>query len=680
MPTAPGTANGHTHEALPPHPGSRLTAKEPRPPLPAISSAAAALPAVLPNAVVAVDAKGRISWANPQVLSTFGYTPAELIGKSLSTLVPESGRVSHRHHTKSYFNHPVSRPMGIGLDFAGRHRDGHEFPVEISLAPVDTDAGLQVFATVVDISARKAAENALAESERRFRAVLEGSLNAVLAVDEQGLITYVNPMVEQTFGYSAQELVGMAVDVLLPGGLHGTSATAGDTGSRQRAGRPIGIGMDLVGRHRLGREIPLEIGLSPVPTEGGLQIFATIVDITARKVAEAELLQAQKLESIGRLAGGIAHDFNNVLFAITGYSGMLEEDLTAEAASDGREPALRNVRAIGDAAKRGANLTSQLLAFSRQQVVRARIIAMDDAVSMLEPMLRPLIGEQHELIFNLRGGDARIKIDPGQFDQILVNLVVNARDAMPDGGNIEIETREVEYDAPFNHGLGKVSAGRYAMVSVTDTGEGMDEATRRHAFEPFFTTKAMGKGTGLGLATSYGIVSQAGGHIWLDTEPGLGSVFKVYLPLVTGAADPRRRDAEAPIMAVEHTALVVEDEPAVREITTRLLQRSGYHVVAVASGEEALVAAEGLAGHPIDVLVTDAVMPGMSGMELADKIQSRYPGAALVILSGYTAETLDVERVIARGARFVAKPVTSHALLAAIGDAVADRKVTGQPA
>jgi len=645
--------------------------------LPAHGTDAAAVLAASPNAIVAVDQSGRITYANRQVAATFGYMPEDLIGRSIALLLPERARSRHRSHVKSAFSRPIARPMGIGLDLAGRHRDGRVFPVEISLVAVDTDSGVQVFSTVVDITARKVAEGALAESERRFRAVLEVSPNAVLSVDEAGMIRYVNPAVQQTFGYASRELVGKSVEILLPGGFDGRHSERRERLLRERTARPIGMGVELVGRHRGGREFPVEIGTTPVDTESGLQIFATIVDLSARKAAESELLHAQKLESVGRLAGGIAHDFNNILFAITGYSELLEGDLRVGAGANLDDTAMRSVKAIAEAAKRGASLTGQLLSFSRQQVVSAQILDLDATVRLLQPMLQPLIGSRIDLVLRLGAAGAKVMIDPGQFDQILVNLVVNARDAISDEGVITIETNRVQLndqlDDPSLGRNGEVAEGHYAMISVSDNGAGMDEKTLQHAFEPFYTTKPPGKGTGLGLATSYGIVRQAGGEIWLYSEPGLGAVFQVYLPLTEGplAATPNHLYAVTQPL-IGGTALVVEDEPAVRDVTTRMLERAGYQVIAVSNGADALLAAAAL-DSPMDVLVTDAAMQGMSGIELAARVHELYPNAAVVILSGYTVKTLDLERAVAQGARFVAKPATSTALLAAVSAAVAER-------
>jgi signal transduction histidine kinase len=345
-------------------------------------------------------------------------------------------------------------------------------------------------------------------------------------------------------------------------------------------------------------------------------VFATVVDITARKAAESQLLQAQKLESIGRLAGGIAHDFNNVLFAIRGFGEMLGEDLEPErrAAFD-FDAAAATVDAITTAADRAAALTLQLLTFSRRQVVSPRILDLNASVRAVEPMLRRLIEEHIQLELALEPSIGTIRADPGQIDQILVNLVVNARDAMPNGGSITITTHTASFDAQDAIEHFEAAPGTYVQLAVSDTGSGMDRETREHIFEPFYTTKEVGRGTGLGLATIYGIVQQLGGHIWLYSEPGQGSTFKLYFPGQETPVDepaPRSRTREGPRSG---TIMLVEDEDSVREMTTRLLERAGYRVIGVADGVAALTQiAEG--GDDIDVVVTDVVLPRMSGVRL----------------------------------------------------------------
>ena len=603
-----------------------------------------------PNPMLAVDGSGRITYVNPQAELAFGYPSADLIGQSIEILVVDAAKRSHVAARAAWLEHPIARPMGIGMDLAARRRDGTEFPVEISLSPVPMPSGLAIIATVVDISARKAAEAALAGSELRFRAVLESSPNPIVGIDRQATITYANPKVEAAFGYTSTEVLGQPIEMLLPERVRTRHVEHRTRFMERPVARPMGIGLDLAGRRKDGREFPVEISLSPVETPDGLLVFATVVDITARKSAEAQLLQAQKLESIGRLAGGVAHDFNNILFAINGYTELLIEDMAGTPPADLTE-VRESLLAIQGAADRGANLTMQLLAFSRQQIVSQKVVEPVIVITALEPMLRRLIGEHIQLKVVATAPDARLRIDPGQLDQIVMNLVVNARDAMPSGGSVTIEIGTTLFDDAYAIEHFEVVPGSYVMIAVSDNGQGMDRETREHIFEPFFTTKERGQGTGLGLATIYGIVRQAGGHIWLYSEPGHGSTFKIYFPSVEEAPTPVPAAPDAGRAAPRSgSILLVEDEPSVREMTRRVLERAGYSVTTVEDGSRAMTEAEARAA-PFDVLVTDVVMPRMSGIELATWMLDRYPRTGVVLLSGYTAETLDLERLLARGAQ-----------------------------
>ena len=619
-----------------------------------------------PNAIVAVDAAGTIVYANPRVRATFGHHPEAVIGRHVELLIPERVHDRHRRHRGRYLVEHRARPMGIGLDLSGRRSDGSEFPVEISLAPVETPEGLRVFATVVDITERKAAEAAQAESERRFRAVVEASRDPIIGVDAQGRISYANPQVLDTFGWSPGELEGQPIELLIPERFTDQHRSHRDAFMAAPHARPMGIGLDLWGRRRDGTEFPVEISLSPVATEASPLIFARVVDITQRKALEDQLLQGQKMESIGRLAGGIAHDFNNMLSAINGYTELLMDDINAGTVAP--DDLRSSVEAIQAAGERATVLTGQLLAFARRQVVTPMIVDLNTAVAQLEPMIRRLIGERIDLHLSLGHRVGHVRCDPGQLDQIIVNLAVNARDAIEGAGTVVVATDEARFDEAYAMEHFAVTPGTYAMLAVSDTGAGMDRETRTHIFEPFFTTKEVGRGTGLGLATIYGIVQQAGGHIWLYSEPGAGTTFKIYLPLVDQPEENREVVADAAEAAFTGRALVVEDEEMVRGLTVNFLRRSGYEVVEVEDAERALALIAG--DDTFHLVVTDVVMPGISGTELADRIRAKHPTIAVVLVSGYTAETLDIEEQLAHGAAFVAKPFSRRQLSDAVAVAV----------
>ena len=486
-----------------------------------------------------------------------------------------------------------------------------------------------------------------------LRALLDASPDAVLAVDARGRIVYANARTAATFGHAREAIVGEMVEALLPEHLAGRHVRHRVGFSEHPSARSMGIGLDLAGRHADGHTFPVEISLAPLDTLDGPVVFATVVDITARKSLEAQLLQAQKMESVGRLAGGIAHDFNNMLFAIRSYAEMLAEDVgVLDAASAMPTGLQRGLDGIIKAADQATALTGQLLAFSRQQVVQTEIRDVAELVSHVQPMLRRLIGEQVRLAVVLDPSTGRVRLDALQFDQMLMNLVVNARDAMPSGGTITVETGNVVFDEPYAIEHFDVAAGPYVVVAVSDTGMGMDRETRQHVFEPFFTTKEMGKGTGLGLSTVFGIVRGWGGHIWIYSEPGIGTTFKIYIPqLEVGSASPTSVDERAPT-AHRGTILLVEDDQAVRDAVRLVLQRADYTVIAPQDPREAVEMVEGDTVS-FDVLITDIVMPGLSGRELAGRVMDSRPGVGVVLLSGYTAETTDsrASSIVAPGMR-----------------------------
>jgi signal transduction histidine kinase len=378
--------------------------------------------------------------------------------------------------------------------------------------------------------------------------------------------------------------------------------------------------------------------------------------LVSHRRLEDQLLQSQKMEAVGRLAGGVAHDFNNLLTAIIGYSQLL---LGGFDISDPRRESLEEIEKAG---KRAAALTSQLLAFSRKQVLQMRLLDLNSVVSNMETMLRRLIGEDVELAVALRPGIGIVKADQGQLEQVIMNLAVNARDAMPQGGKMTIETAAASLDEEYAREHIGVQPGRYVMLAISDTGSGMDKATQARIFEPFFTTKERGKGTGLGLSTVYGIVNQSGGHIWVYSEPGRGTTFKIYLPLVEDGSRPARESAEPPRSGFgSETVLLAEDEEAVRKLTRGILEMHGYTVLEANSGPEALRAVQEYPGK-IHLLLTDVVMPQMSGKSLSNSIGLLRPDIKVLYVSGYTDEAIIQHGVLDRSVAFLQKPFTPEGL------------------
>jgi PAS domain S-box-containing protein len=457
----------------------------------------------------------------------------------------------------------------------------------------------------------------------------------------------VNSETERIFGYRREELVGQSVDVLLPSlvpGVHGPIR------------RPMETDLDRQGRRKDGTEFPVEISLSQLETEEGPLVVRAIRDMTDRRRLEGELRQAQKMEAVGQLAGGVAHDFNNMLTAILGYSELL----TAQIGPD--KPMGQDLREIMAAAQRAATLTRQLLAFSRKQAFALAALDLSQIVRGVEAMLRRVIGEQIAVQTVLADDLSAVMADATQLEHMLVNLAVNARDAMPQGGVLTIETRNAELDRDYASTHPGSTAGSYAMLSVRDTGLGMTPEIQTKIFEPFFTTKDVGRGTGLGLAAVYGIVKQLGGYIGVESEPELGTTFQVYLPKTGQAAEVRTApDVTAGSPVGSETILLVEDEGGVRAFIKIVLQRFGYRVIAVESAEAALTLLEGL--PPIHVLLTDLVLPGMDGCELAVRVTRDRPDVRVLYMSGYTGRLRTALGFDEPGVQLLEKPFTAEALL-----------------
>ncbi|HEY8832346.1 MAG TPA: PAS domain S-box protein [Gemmatimonadaceae bacterium] len=521
------------------------------------------------------------------------------------------------------------------------------------IARDNTGVPLRMIGAMTDVTERTRSEAAI-----RFQAQLLNAVQqAVVATDPDGTVIFWNKFAENLYGWAATEAVGRAIEELTPSPFlrdHG-----GEIVERGAAGESW-TGEFLV-QGKSGKPFPALLTTSPVLDEKGrvLGFVRVSIDLTERRSLEEQFRQSQKMDAVGRLAGGIAHDFNNLLTVIRLNTEIILESF------DATDPRSEDVKQIKSAAERASSLTRQLLAFSRKQILQPRVLDLNSVVGTVEPMLRRLIGEDITITSQC-GARGYVVADPGQLEQILVNLVVNARDAMPQGGRISIETKNTDLDENYTSEHAPVVAGRYIMLAVTDTGVGMNADTKEHAFDPFFTTKDPGKGTGLGLATVYGIVKQSGGYVWIYSEPSAGTALKLYFPEVSAAAAfaaaPDYQPAVKSTSRGSETILLVEDEEAVRRLACRILERQGYRVIPAQHGRDAMEIATQEAGQ-IHLVLTDVVMPGMNGRGLVERLAGIRPTIKSLYMSGYTDDDIIRRGFIEPSKSFLQKPFTSEALL-----------------
>jgi PAS domain S-box-containing protein len=593
------------------------------------------------DAIVGKNSAGVITTWNRAAEKMFGYAKAEAVGQNVSILVPPDKQSEFRE---------IIKRVGAGhsvecLETQRLRKNGTTLNVSLSIFPVRDRRGQIIGAFARDISHRRRADERL----RLQSAALEAAANAIVITNHEGTVVWVNRAFTKLTGYREEEIVGKNPR-LLKSGEHPQSyyASLWATISSGKVWQG-----EIVNRRKDGTRYTEEMTITPVIQASGkgdrTHFIAIKQDISDRKLLQQQLQQAQKMEAVGRLAGGVAHDFNNMLGVITGYCELLKlrDDLD--------EGSLHQVEEIRSATKRAASLTQQLLAFSRKQIIQPRILDLNEALTALGMMLRRLIGDDIELAMRLSSSQAPIKVDQNQLEQVVMNLVINARDAMPDGGKVIIETDLCELDEAYASRHKPVVAGSYVRLSVSDTGVGMDRNTMSHLFEPFFTTKELGRGTGLGLSIVYGIVKQSEGYIWVYSEPGHGTTFKIYLPLRSAAVERTVVQPRAESARGVETVLLVEDDPTLRTLMNEFLAGLGYTIVESGSAKAALemVAKQSLS---VQALITDIMMPGMGGRELANELTATLPGLRVLYISGYTHDSAVQTRVLKEGESFLQKP------------------------
>jgi PAS domain S-box-containing protein len=632
----------------------------------------------MPDGVLVVDEAGQIRHINGQAERLFGYGPEELLGQPVELLVPEAMRAGHRAHRAEFFSAGKTRPMGSGLDLYACRKDGSRVAVDVSLTVVESEEGRVAIVIVRDVSERAGLVAALRRSEERYRMLVENASEIFYRVHlrddpDRGEVEFVSQQSEALTGHGPQDFLSdptLWLDSVHPDDRAAVLArTEAILASRTAGTRTYRIRNAARGDYHWidDRIIPW------MDAEGKVAGFQGVArDVTERMEAEedrrrleSQLRQAQKLEAIGRLAGGVAHDFNNLLTVILGCGevGLAEIDPVS--------PVHHDLKEIVEAAHRAASLTQQLLAFSRRQTIAPRVLDLNAQLKGIERMLQRTIGEDVDLIFALREGTWPVSLDRSQLDQLVVNLAVNARDAMPDGGSLTIETGNAILDDNYCSAHAGASPGAYTVLTVSDTGHGMDSATLEHIFEPFFTTKEEGKGTGLGLATVYGIVKQNQGYITVYSEPGQGTTVRIYIPRYLGKPDLAAPAAvPAPPAGGHEVLLLVEDNEQLRRLTRRLLERLGYTVLEANDPEHALALCAEHEGQ-IDLLLTDVVMPVMNGARLSEGVTALRPRIKTLFMSGYPASIIARRGLLHNGIQHLQKPFDANTLALRIREALA---------
>ena len=606
--------------------------------------------------IAVVDMDGKRIYNSQSYSRVLGYGEAEL--RSSSSF--EQIHVDDRERVRAAAEEARRTGVGKVLEYRIRHKDGTWRVLESTASVIRSPAGEPQKLVIVnrDITERKKAAESLRQSESGFRSVVEDAPYGIFRCRSDGKIVSANPALQRMLGYENREELlqkGFAEDVFSSASEFQKLKGLLDDGKEFK---DVAVEM----KRRDGAQITLRCSGRGMKDDEGSRSFDVFAeDVTEKRILERQLQMAAKMEAVGRLSGGIAHDFNNLLGVIIGYSQLFKRKL------DPQSPLLEHAEEIEKAGMRAAALTRQLLAFSRQQVLTPAVLNLNDLVTDMVKMLPRLIGEDIAVSTVMASDLGSVKADRGQIEQVIMNLAVNARDAMPEGGKLLIKTSNRVLDQAYARQHAGARPGQYVMLEMADSGMGMDGDTLTHIFEPFFTTKGVGKGTGLGLATVYGVVKQSEGYIWVDSEPGKGASFQVFLPKVSEAktddmpATPRHHKATS----CSETILLVEDSDPLRKLTQSVLESSGFRVLVAENGEDALRVA-GLHGAKIDLLVTDVVMPGINGRVLAERLLAKLPGMKVLFISGYTDSFNAVHGVRERGMALLNKPYTEEDLIESV--------------
>ncbi len=605
------------------------------------------------DSVFMTNLEGEIIFVNQAFCKTYGYEPEEILGKSSRTLWKASANKRRRGISSA-----AAKGEALHL-----RQDGTMFPVFYSQSTVNDahDKPVARMVVVRDVSELKEAEMALKESEERYRRLVERTPDAI-AILNDGEIVFTNMAGVRFFGgKSVKQVLKHSIwDFVHPDSKEDFSNLLKEVSQKNDSAPLIEIKFVQLGKS----EIFGECLAIPFAMDHQKSVQLVIRDITRRKLAEkelrrseAQLRQSQKMEAVGRLAGGIAHDFNNLLMVIKGYSELLLDELQED------EVLREHVEEIQNAGQMAASMTRQLLALSRQQMLKSKLIDLNEVIRHMRRLLGRLIGENVEFLLKLDSHIPQIKADPGQMEQVIMNLVVNARDAMPGGGTLSIETRAMEVKSDYITGGESISPGYYLLLAVSDSGCGMNAEIKEHLFEPFFTTKDVGQGTGLGLSTVYSIVKQSGGHIWVYSEEGKGTTVKIYFPAAEGQVKTDKKGRlTMPLPRGTETVLLVEDETPVRNLVQKVLNKHGYTVLNARDGEEALTICRDFDSQ-IDILITDVVMPGINGARLAELVQEARPEVKVLFMSGYTENLVVQDQILDSHSEFLQKPFPPETLL-----------------